>query len=210
MFPAGTVPGDVFWEGKPRESEQQCLKEALHGLGRDSSLAQTSVAFPIPWVWMRRALPTFSLQTVLSKRCWHSCPPVTSLPKPASPAACQPDREMPDCVEGLTDGYRGWDETALLLFASLLLPRVTKGLNRVLSSVTCWLSNRTLSIDENQFSFPFTLALAQPNGWWGVHVPPWRAAQSLQCWNCKQGDRLMPTGVHLVRWTGARWNWAQF
>lgn len=102
---------------------------------------------------MRRALPTFSLRTVLSKRCWHSCPPVTSLPKPASPAACQPDREMPDCVEGLTDGYRGWDETALLLFASLLLPRVTKGLNRVVSSVTCWLSNRTLSIDEKSVFF---------------------------------------------------------
>lgn len=29
---------------------------------------------------------------------------------------------------------------------------------------------------------------------------PWRL-----CWDCEQGDRLMPTVVHLVRWTGAHW-----
>lgn len=66
---------------------------------------------------------------------------------------------MPDCVEGLTDGYWGWDDTVLLLFASLFLPRVTKGLNKVVSSITCWLSDSAINIDENQFSSPFTLAL---------------------------------------------------
>lgn len=61
-------------------------------------------------------------------------------------------------MEGSTDGYRGWDETVLLLFASLLLPRVTKGLNRVVSSLTRWLPDSALNIDETQLAFPFTLA----------------------------------------------------
>lgn len=92
---------------------------------------------------------------------------------------------MPDCVEGLTDGYRGWDETILLWFASLLLlPRATKGLNRVVNSLTCWLSDSALNIDENQLSLPFTLApgvtdsLVRCARETSSH--PWRAVQSLQ------------------------------
>lgn len=92
---------------------------------------------------------------------------------------------MPDCVEGLTDGYRSWDETVLLLFASLLLPRATKGLNRVVSSLTRWLPDSALNIDETQLAFPFTLAPGVA-GWLArcareSSSPPWRAARSLQC-----------------------------
>lgn len=122
---------------------------------------------------------------------------------------------MPDCVEGSTDGYRGWDETVLLLFASLLLPRVTKGLNRVVSSLTRWLPDSALNIDETQLAFPFTLA----PGWAGWRGVPGRAALLLGgllglcsafcpwrlCRDCKRGDRLMPTAVRLARWTCAHW-----
>lgn len=58
-------------------------------------------------------------------------------------------------MEGLTDGDRGRAETVMLLFASLLpLPPATKGFNRVVNSLTHWLSDSALNVAEKELSVP--------------------------------------------------------
>lgn len=110
---------------------------------------------------------------MLSER---SCPR-----SPRVPALSSSTAEPPDCVEHLTDGDRSWAGTVMLLFAALLpLPPATKGFNRVVNSLTHWLSDSALNIAENQLS----VHAAGPGCWrrWrgvpGERLRPWPALRS--------------------------------
>lgn len=77
-------------------------------------------------------------------------------------------------MERLTDGDRGWAGTVMLLFAALLpLPPATKGFNRVVNSLTHWLSDSALNIAENQLSVH-----AAGSGVPGERLRPWPALRS--------------------------------